>query len=521
MARVQTEYQGSSEELRAVGMPMVQAVAGRMGDSAAQKAARLAEAFGVGAKIAQDYEQQQVEKQKDKINYYVETFKKDYQGGAVSQAQVRERFPETVPIIAAKIAEVVGQQEAEKKWGNIVEEIQGNDTLRLDSAARNAFIEQKRKELFGEIPKGNDFYANGYVQGMNALTKQYEYNWRNETAAYHQKVQQEGFTKDVTTALYSGGDISQIDSNWGKSSSLNNIERKKLVADTAVDVALASRDPSVLDRIPTVFRNADINAKFEQAKVRITELKMAELRNAKTVDDWQREQNIRVGKQEIVSQLAGGGSPDPTKYANQPELFQFAIQMRDMPVLDESLAKANSNQIRSSILNQSSVTGVDIKKVEQDILMSRSINYKDKVELMKELPKLIEGNRMMSEDSDVKGAMSMRLTPLLEALEKTPTYQVAMLQGVNVRQSVMSGFQQNINSYFKAYYEETGSWPTGFKKMELVDKAVAQAEAQFKSLADIRNLKANTQGSSPSAPQAQPKPAQGVRKFNPATGQIE
>ena len=65
-------------------------------------------------------------------------------------------------------------EQGKKATQGIIEEIMGNDALRLDSAARNAFIAKKRAEMYGSVGEGNDFYLNGFTKSIDAELNQYE-----------------------------------------------------------------------------------------------------------------------------------------------------------------------------------------------------------------------------------------------------------------------------------------------------------------------------------------------------------
>lgn len=513
MPRNATNYQPTPELTQVTATPNIQTQQASA-DPRANSAFQLAEALGVAApqleKFNDDWQKRKQDEQTQKLDSYVERFRRDNAEGAVSKAQVKGMFPEVVPVIAARIAEEVGKKHAATQIGTIIDEINTNDAVRLDSTARNAFIQKKRQELLGTIKPDNEFYANGFVKGMDAQLSQYENAWKSQTADYHQKVQTEGFSQEVATTLDGDGDLLALDQKYGKSSSLNNLERKKIVTATAVDRALASDDPSVLDKVPQLFHNPDSKALFARTKLQIQEHRMSTFRYGQQMQEYQRAEELRKGKLEIVQNLASGQAIDPKKYAQKPELFQFAIQMRDTPLVDESVSKAAASAFENSVLSSATIGSAGTTNdLVAAIAAHPSMNPKDKQALIEKAPKLMEGRQLMKDDV-VRQQFSDRLNPLFDMLEKSPTTMLAHLGGKSPRTDVMRGFDNEIQRSFTAFYETNGKWPTGFEKKELVDKAIEKSEAHLERLSKFGNTPAQSSAAKPNKPVALPK---GVTKI--------
>ena len=465
MARQQVAYNPNTE------LPKITAQANMLTEqayrdtNAGNSAKQLADALGIVSvntqALADQDERRRIQEQALKIEHYTETFMQDHAGGAVSQAQVKERFPETVPIIAARIAGEIGKGEGEKSFASVVEAINSDDNLRLNTQARNDFIKQKRMELFGNIPKDNEFYSGGFVKGIDKQLSSYEHQWATQTAAYHGQVEVKGFSDDVVATLQSGGDLVALDAKWGRSSSLNNLERSKLVIDTVTKQAFASDDPQMLERIPGRFLNAETKASLRQTAIQITNQRFSNLRNNEYLKTTQRDEQLRASKVGIIDTLVSGGQVDAAQYRDNPEAFQFALQMRETSTLDASLSSANSMKIKHGLFVMAT-TGDSVKSVSEltdDILKSPNINPSDKQALIKELPKLIEGQNLMRDD-DVRQPIVDRLNPRLTELSSSTNQLVAtFMSGRNLRSEVMKNYDMDIRRSFLAEYEETGKWP--------------------------------------------------------------
>ena len=438
------------------------------------------------------YQEKKLQEQSAKFDWYVDQFQKDHADGAVSQAQVKGRFPETVPIISARIAEAIGQSQGKKQFQAVIDEIANNDALRLDTNARAAFIAKKRAEITGAVGEGNDFYGAGVVQGIDKLMAQHELNWQTETAAYHQKVQGEQLSSEVVDAFNSGKPqaLLDIDAKYQASSSLSPIERNKIVVSSAIDLAFTNDDTEILKSIPQRFLNVDSKAALVAAHVQLTERRMSDFRKARELVVTQRQEKYRSAQLEMLQAFQEGRRIDPAAYRDDPEAYQYALKMREAGRLDESTSAANAQGFRNLILTHATVGDMGTEKaLSEQILDSPNLNPKEKQKLIEELPKLIEGRALMSDEA-VRQPMNDVLGPALRALEDSPNAAVQQLiYGKNLRGDVLRGYDLEIRRSFQAEFEETGRWPTGHRKLELVDRAVDKASKRLQELTSISSLR--------------------------------
>ena len=509
MARQEVQYEGRAEALQTVAAPRISAVQARF-DPRGDKGFALAEALGAAGptieKFEKEWEQRKTQEQAMKIDAYREQFMKDWKGGAVSQAQVKERFPETVPIIAARIAESIGAQYGKQSIQGIIDEVNKNDELRLDSGKRNAFIEQKKQELFGQIGEGNDFYRNGMVKQVEAELNQFENSWQRETAKYHNEVQAQTFSEEISRALQGNGNLEEIDAKYKSSSSLNNLERNKLVIDTATNLAFVSDDPSLLDKIPSRFLNTNTKLEIEKSKIQIQAARMAKVRDAQTLENIRRDRELREAKIGMISNVVAGKPINLADFRNNPEAFEFAKTISSADLLPKHQSQANAAKVRSAILSASSTRGLNENAEIDAIVNSPLLNPSDKEALINEIPKLLEG-RIALDDPMVKNSIQFRLDPYLKSLETSTNAVVArIVSGENLRAQAMQSFDMGLRQQFAAYFESNGRWPTGLEKQKIIDAETAKAEALVQNLIKLRtapgpNQQAPAAGQTPAAPQ--------------------
>lgn len=456
----------------------------------------------------QAYQQKKLQDQSLKIDAYTQQFMGDHQGGAVSQAQLKERFPEMVPVIAARVAESIGKKQGALDIAKSIEEINGNDSLRLDTAQRAAFVAKRRSELFAQIPQGNDFYAAGVVSAMDRAFGQEELKWQGQTATYHQEVQKTALSDETVGALNSPDPkaaLAAIDANYGKSSSLNNLERNKVYVDSVIKTAAISDDPNVLDKIPQQYLNADSKAQIYQARIAITNQQWAKFTRAKEFEAYQRTETERTGKLDILKKLGSGQDVDPAQYLSSPGLHEFAVQAMSTPSVPEASSKAAVQAFRTSLLSSSNVMTLGS---QQDLTTAvfgiKGINPKERAALVDEIPKLMEGTVLMN-DPNIRRAYADNLSARMDDLSKSPSAQIQRLMGTgNLRGNAMAMFEGEIRGNFEAAYNDPSGnkqWPTGFAARKIVDAAVAKTSAYVDRMTSVEGLRIN----SPDAPTESPK----------------
>jgi hypothetical protein len=515
MARVQVGYSPRAEALQTTAAPNIATEQARF-DPRASSAFQLAEALGKAQPVLdqfnQDYERKKAQEallQNMKIDTYKEQFQRDNASGAVTAAQVKEKFPEVVPVVAARVAESLGLDHGKKQINSIIDEINKDDSLRLDSVKRNAFIKAKRDEIIGGLAKDNEFYSAGVIKGIDQEIRGWENGWQRETANYHTKVQGEAFAAEIGQALASGGDLTEIDKKWGASSSLNNPERKKLVVDTVIAKAYADDNPALLAKIPTVFLNDEYKKQIKQAELQIQQIRITKVRDARFLEQSAREDATRLAKTDMIKKVASGQQVDPGMYRNDPEAFNYAMQLKDAGRLPDVVSVGNATKVRTAILNGSTVGTMSQNQVIDQIMANPAINPKEKQTLISEVPKLMEG-MILLKDEGVQSALSTRIDARLKVLEGSTNAKIqALITGGNLRAQAMQVFQQGLESSFTAYFEDNKQWPTGKAKQDIIRVETEKAERLIEELTRIGTTAAPT-------PPGQAAPARGGPMPQPA-----
>lgn len=441
----------------------------------------------------QVYEQKKTQEQAIKIDSYTAQFMQDNAAGAVDKAQLKERFPEMVPIIAARVAEAIGKKQGALEVASAIEHINGNDSLRLDTAQRAAYVKKTREDLFSRIPAGNDFYAAGVVSAMDRAFGEQELKWQGQTATYHQEVQKTALSGEAVAAFNSTDPtaaMAAIDTAYGKSSSLNNVERNKVYVDAVIKAAAVSDDPTILDRIPQAYLNIDSKAAIAGARIQVTNQQWAKFTRDKEFAAYQRDESDRNGKLNILKQLSNNEEINPSQYLASPVLHAFAVDAMSTPRVPEATSKAGVQAFRLSLLSEGQVKVMGSQAdIIKGVLAMKGMNPKDKAALVDEVPLLMQGSVLMN-DPNIRRAFTDNIGFRLDDLAKSSNARISSLLGNgNLRGRATAMFEGEIRANFEAEYATTKQWPIGVAARKIVDAAIAKTSAEIDRQTSIEGLK--------------------------------
>lgn len=515
MPRVQAGYDPRAEALQTTAAPNIQTEQARFdpnASSAYQLAAALGKAQPIIDKFAAEYEHRKQQEEILKIPAFIAKAQSELGDGTVKAAQDGTIAPSSSSVVNARVNDGLGAEWGRKNVQPLIDGIMANADLQTNAEARAAAIKEGRAKLLDQLPKNNDFFVSGAVTAIDREIGQRENQWQTQTAQYHKEVQAKDFSGKVVDALRTGDPakaLEALDATWKTSSSLNNIERNKLVVETITQQAFASDDPSMLDKIPTRFRSAETDAVIKKTQILIQEKRMQKVRDAKFLTEFEREESFRKDTLQMITDAADGKSIDPAKYRNNPDSYQKALTIKDADRIPTAQSAANYQKVRTGILNGATTVGLDQNKVVDDILANKNINNTDKRKLIEEVPRLIEGTIAMNDDM-VKSVYSTRVGASLDALEKSPNARISnIVTGTNLRGNAVKMFDQGIRMGFNAYYEENGKWPTGKAKQDIVDAQVDKTEAFIANQVKLGGTQSSAPGESP-APAAKTTTAKPV-----------
>jgi hypothetical protein len=481
MPRVQVGYNPGAEALQTTASPNIQAVKAQY-DPRSSSAYQLAEALGKQQPLLDKFnEDLKADKRRQeildnmKVPAFIERARTEQGTGVIDGVQAGTVAPGASEVVNARTNDGLGAEWGRKNVQSLIDAVNADATLIQDPAKRAQFIAQKRRELVDQLPKGNDFFTSGALGALDKEINSFENKWQAKSSAYAVEVQTKDFTGKVVEALASSNPdeaLLKLDQTWKMSSALDNNARNDLVVKTITQQAYGDRNAAILDRIPQRFLNAETKAKITQVRSQIQELKLSDYRAVKTLEADQREAALRSGKTDIVKRVAAGQTFDPAEFRDNPELYQFAVTMREAPRLPAAQRTANLQRVRLEILSQATVEGVDVNKLMDAALKNPKLNPSDRDKLATEMPRLVEGMVAMN-DETVKSAYTTRIGASLDEASKNPL----IVLSPTLRSRTVNLFDQQVRQGFNAFYEEKGTWPTGAFKTKIVDEAVKATEA--------------------------------------------
>lgn len=463
--------------------------------------------------------------QMDKLRFYTEQFMKDKQDGAVNAAQVKEVFPELVPTVAARIAQATGEIEAKRWLQGEIQTILEDDNIRLNTENRQAYIEQIRAKALETIGE-NEFYGTGFLTQLDRSIGEFETTWMRETANHHEAVQSEAFTDEVVQTIRGGGDLTALDRQWKKSSSLNNLERNNLVLNAVTSEAIATNDPKLLDKIPDRFLNAESKATLAKTRQQIETSMYSQFVRAKEFDAYERSQMLRAGKVDILERLTSGRGVNPAEFYKSPELYEFAIRMNSQPTIDGTRSVRAASSFKTNLL-RAGTTGsytdafandtqfiaafrgdgdaVSVEALRDHILNRTDMNPTEKESLLAEIPTLMDGVNFLR-DPDTTSFFSSTVDGDLKVFAQSPQGQVLQTMGINAQGDVRNRFYETLRQEVNAYVEDKGEMPRGQARLEVLRRAEAEALKRLEYLQrNYRDLiREQAQGTSQPQPAEQP-----------------
>ena len=447
------------------------------------------QAMKLGGQRAAAAHKAEVERQTGLVDLYTEQFARAQSEDGVKLSQMGEVFPEMVPEVANRVTRALGARDYREQLAPVFEEFLTNDDLRLDTGARQGFYEELREQAVRDT-SDNEQYQAGALEEVEKTIATHELNALRETAAYHEEIQRDEFSHLVTEAFMTDGDLEAIDADWAEGSSLNHMERKELVVDAATEWAVTSRDPSVMDRIPTKFLNAQITAQIPVIKTQIRDAMYKEATQANTLKNIRRSEETYQNKLQFLGMLDAGEEINLMDWRHDPDVYDWISGKMSQPKHDATESRFNQNQFKANVLRgafhgdysksfQSDPQFLDYfsdRRVTEDNLREHLLNRTDlnpaeTQGLLDELPKLMEGTNLMK-DTQVQNALSNHINRELTRLEQSTSSRIQrILTGESLPANAIQIFEDGIHGSYLAHYESEGEAPMGREWREMVSEA--------------------------------------------------
>ncbi|WP_067516911.1 hypothetical protein [Endozoicomonas ascidiicola] len=500
------QNRGSNERLRPSASPVDTFIASGKAPDVSSNLLQLSEAlksvnpmlgkYALAQKAEQQDAQASLEKeQMQKLRYYTELFMKDKESGAVNQAQVKELLPELVPAVAARVAQATGEKESKTWLSGRIQAILENDELRLDSQARDSEIQAIRSEALEQIGE-NEFYGAGFLNQMDRSLNEFSSTWMRETAAYQEDLQKESLASHVLDTLRNDGDLVQKDQEWQDSSSLNHAERNEVIINAVVGEAISTLDHTLLDKIPDRFLNATSKTEIAKAKMDINNGLYTQYVQQERLKTDSYKASVREGKVSVLDLAAQGQPVNPLDFRGQPEVYQFATQLANQPTVNPVASQGKARRLRSGLMmgatngdfagamggefalqlfNDEMSEGTLIELVSS----AEGINPADKVQLIKEIPVLMEGVNFVR-DPDFNTYFEDNVGGDAKVYAGSAMGGLLSQAGYNVMGETRKAYNTSIRQSVMQYIEDKGEIPRN--RLEIMDKALDAAKQRLTTI---------------------------------------
>ena len=452
------------------------------------------------AAVDEEKEKQQLLLAKKEV--LAKRIKEESKNNKINSVKIKELVPEASDTTSMAIAEFMGSNQAKIDANNFIERLRNeepdifNNKVELD---KRILAERKR---LSDMHQGADFYQSGVLQGFDAVINQNNSAWTAQRAQFQLGEAKKYMYGEVyrnlqingANAFEKGGAIDQLDNKNKRVSPLNNAEMKKQVVDATIELAINNKDTDILTKLPKKYWSGDTASRLQDTTNKINKLKLSQFTARKQAEQYQRKENLRNSKNEIMKKHMEGetivlDSKDPNYF----ELENFRTSLVDVSIIPQYKSVAVSTKLESSILTNASEGG-DMSKIhssldadasESDVIdhiMSRTdIHPREKTALIAKVPTLFEGANLVF-STEVNRNYDVGIKEELAEFMKSAFAGKNKALGIRTQSVVKNVYYNTIRQQVKAYIETKNKVPKGddfLTIMEIADKKAGDSLKRF------------------------------------------
>ena len=468
----------------------IDAFAGGGTQQAGTGAGQLAEALGVAAEIVEQKRQEKEKEDLEKIDFYVNEFKKDAELGLASKTQVGEIFPDLSPRVRARVAEGLGAQYAEKYFDEQIQKALSDENIKFNSGARSVFFNDLRQDISQQV-EGREFFAQGALSTIEGQIRQYNLQFRSEQAKRDIQIQNDDFRRKVSLVIRGNLTSAQpislkaIDDTWAKSSSLDDISRRDGIVETVLDVAERIADETsditqavkVLEMIPKGnYLTPDLKQQVADKKVSIQQSLFA--RKSAEFQAGERERTLRIRQEQ--QDLYNKKEKNPNQRINyldydpaNKNLVDF-LNTEDPDEVDAQTSLINSSQLETQIVGSTLKGDRTESEILEEIKGAKDINKPEKIALMRKVRSLANGARNLKDRPEYDRYFNLVSTSHILPYKASPVYDI-LKQRVDLQGWAQQYYDDAVEDLLLFVYENNGrdfsKVPQGVLEKEVYQKA--------------------------------------------------
>ena len=467
----------------------IDAFAGRGTQQAGTGAGQLAEALGVAAEVVEQKRQEKEKEDLEKIDFYVNEFKKDAELGLASKTQVGEIFPDLSPRVRARVAEGLGAQYAEKYFDEQIQKVLSDENIKFNSGARSVFFNDLRQDISQQV-EGREFFAQGALSTIEGKIRQYNLQFRSEQAKRDVQVQNDDYRRKLSLVIRGNLTSAQptplkvIDDTWATSSSLDNISRRDGMFETVLDEAERIADETgditkavkVLEMMPKLLMTPDMQQELAAKEVSLQQSLFT--RKAAEFQARERERTLRIRQeQEDLYKKKEQNPNEKISYLDydpaNKNLVEF-LNTQDPNEVDDQTSLINSSQLEIQIVGSTLKGDRTESEILEEIKGATDINKPEKIALMKKVRSLANGARNLKDRPEYDRYFNLVSTSHISTFKASPLYEL-LQQRVDLQGWAQQYYDDAVEDLLLFVYEENGrdfsKVPQGVLEKEVYQKA--------------------------------------------------
>lgn len=316
-----------------------------------------------------------------------------------------------------------------------------------------------------------------------------------------------------------------LDQYAGQTSSINPVRRRQIIVDQAVNLAVARRDTSFLDRIPTEFLSVpDIELKVAQARERVSQLTFDDWNHRRQVDEFHRKEALEGTQRQILQELQEG-KLEIGKYMDDPDAYEFARRVRADEMVPPVVSAANKAKLESLLMAYGTggfpadYPGANVlEKMRLTIIGTEGLTAADRAQMLGNLDTYAAGVDLVT-DSQANAHYNNSVGLGLQAYLMTIPGDMAKKFGGNPSGAIRNVFDTTYEGLVLEAIQD-GRWPiSGADKREMLKAASEAANDAFKQLQSLPDQPAVAPAAQPAATPArdplEPLPSKADLAANP------
>lgn len=288
-----------------------------------------------------------------------------------------------------------------------------------------------------------------------------------------------------------------VDQTFQSTSSINPIRRRELTVNTAIQLAQANRDTSILDRIPSYMLTVpDVAKRVADARRGISQLTVQDFDNQVKLDAYNKKQAQNQAELDFLQKKANGDPVNAQDYINDPELYTFVQSHWNDDFTDPVTSSQNKNHlidVMMSLGNNGNAKNPDgspvdipgdstVDKISYLIKNAPGLSSKDRLDMMSHAQDYADGfdsttDRMT--EARYNAYVGARITGLMNTQDARFA---ARFNDLNLQEGARQAFDDVVTASVAESLGAGHGVPRGKDKQEILDQAVAAANAYIDSM---------------------------------------